>query len=53
MIEIGQEYENLYGHMFDVVIVNDKLQDAVSMLQEAVNNMMHKPQWVPANWVSS
>ncbi|EDV26430.1 uncharacterized protein TRIADDRAFT_54413 [Trichoplax adhaerens] len=53
MLEIGQEYETLYGHMFDVVIVNDKLQDAVSMLQEAVNNMINRPQWVPASWVSS
>ncbi|KAJ8273883.1 hypothetical protein GJAV_G00106560 [Gymnothorax javanicus] len=40
-----------YGHYFDLVIVNDNLDQAFEKLQTAVDRLCSEPQWVPVNWV--
>lgn len=40
-----------YSHYFDLTIVNDNLDKAFDMLQEAVERLFIEPQWVPVSWV--
>uniref|UniRef100_A0AAX7SI18 Membrane protein, palmitoylated 6a (MAGUK p55 subfamily member 6) n=1 Tax=Astatotilapia calliptera TaxID=8154 RepID=A0AAX7SI18_ASTCA len=40
-----------YSHYFDLTIVNDNLDKAFDKLQEAVEQLIIEPQWVPVSWV--
>lgn len=40
-----------YSHYFDLTIVNDNLDKAFDKLQEAVEQLIIEPQWVPISWV--
>lgn len=40
-----------YSHYFDLTIVNDNLDKAFDQLQEAVEQLLTEPQWVPVSWV--
>uniref|UniRef100_A0A6D2VZ46 Protein associated with LIN7 2, MAGUK p55 family member a n=1 Tax=Takifugu rubripes TaxID=31033 RepID=A0A6D2VZ46_TAKRU len=40
-----------YSHYFDLTIVNDNLDKAFDKLQEAVEQLLTEPQWVPVSWV--
>uniref|UniRef100_A0A3Q1HKK9 Membrane protein, palmitoylated 6a (MAGUK p55 subfamily member 6) n=1 Tax=Anabas testudineus TaxID=64144 RepID=A0A3Q1HKK9_ANATE len=40
-----------YSHYFDLTIVNDNLDKAFDKLQEAVEQLVMEPQWVPVSWV--
>lgn len=40
-----------YSHYFDLTIVNDNLDKAFDVLQEAVERLVIEPQWVPVSWV--
>ncbi|XP_023695868.2 MAGUK p55 subfamily member 4-like [Paramormyrops kingsleyae] len=52
MVEMGRKMEAQYGHLFDCVLVNDRLLDACVELLSAVQRAQDEPQWVPALWVS-
>ena len=51
MIKAGEKIERLYGHWFDLVIVNEELNTAFEQLVKAVRRMDQDAQWVPASWV--
>ncbi|XP_048857728.1 MAGUK p55 subfamily member 4-like [Brienomyrus brachyistius] len=53
MVDMGRKMEVQYGHLFDYVLVNDRLLDACMELLSAVRRAQDEPQWVPALWVSS
>ncbi|KAF3691845.1 MAGUK p55 subfamily member 6 Dlgh4 protein P55T protein associated with Lin-7 2 [Channa argus] len=40
-----------YSHYFDLTIVNDNLDKAFDKLQEAVEQLLTEPQWIPVSWV--
>lgn len=50
--DMGRRMEAQYGHLFDYVLVNDRLPDACMELLSAVQRAQDEPQWVPALWVS-
>ena len=51
MIKAGDKIERLYGHWFDMVIVNEDLNVAFEQLVKAVRRLDQDAQWVPASWV--
>lgn len=53
IIYFSQKMENLYSHMFDLIIVNDNLPRAFHELCLAIRKLSLDPQWVPASWVAT
>ena len=43
--------EFLYGHWFDLELVNDDLAGCFESLVRAVRRLDQDAQWVPASWV--
>ncbi|XP_061188149.1 MAGUK p55 subfamily member 7-like [Saccostrea echinata] len=43
--------EEIYGHLFDFVIVNDDISRAAQELIKVAENVKRDLQWVPAAWV--
>ena len=50
-IERGREMEELYGHLFDQVIINYDIDRAFQQLKGEINRLEVEPQWVPYQWV--
>ena len=40
-----------YGHFFDVVLVNNDVDESVKGVEEAMERATSTPQWVPVSWV--
>lgn len=51
IVYLGHKIEFLYGHLFDMTIVNEDLTQAFFQLMTAVKCLEYEPQWVPASWV--
>ena len=51
MIRADEKISFLYGHWFDLSIVNDDLNSAFEELVRAVRRLDQDAQWVPASWV--
>ncbi|XP_059176426.1 protein PALS1-like isoform X2 [Physella acuta] len=51
IIDKAREMEDLYGHLFDFVLVNVDLDRAYAELLEEINRIEIEPQWVPASWI--
>ncbi|XP_043237323.1 peripheral plasma membrane protein CASK-like isoform X6 [Amphibalanus amphitrite] len=43
--------KNAYGHFFDLTIVNNDIEETIQILEDDINNLGNKPQWVPVSWV--
>lgn len=42
--------EAKYKQLFDCVLVNDDLQDAIIQLCGVIQQAQEEPQWVPESW---
>ena len=51
MLSSAQRIEFLYGHWFDLEIVNDDLLGAFESLVRSIRRLDQDAQWVPASWV--
>ncbi|KAA8587189.1 hypothetical protein FQN60_001025 [Etheostoma spectabile] len=40
-----------YRHFFDVVLVNNDVDESVKVVEEAMERAISTPQWVPVSWV--
>ncbi|XP_067139715.1 peripheral plasma membrane protein CASK-like isoform X3 [Centruroides vittatus] len=40
-----------YGHFFDLIIVNNDIEETILTLEKALDNINNTQQWVPVNWV--
>uniref|UniRef100_A0AAX7U4T5 55 kDa erythrocyte membrane protein n=1 Tax=Astatotilapia calliptera TaxID=8154 RepID=A0AAX7U4T5_ASTCA len=40
-----------YGHFFDVVLINNDVDESVKGVEEAMERATSTPQWVPVSWV--
>ena len=38
--------KNAYGHFFDLTIVNNDIEETIQILEDDINNLGNKPQWV-------
>lgn len=51
IIEKARGMEEVYGHYFDMVIVNGDEDRTYSQLVAEVNRLEREPQWVPGAWL--
>lgn len=51
IIEKAREMEDRYGHLFDMIIINNDTNRALNQLLTEINSLEREPQWVPASWV--
>lgn len=42
---------NTYRQYFDVVLVNNDVNESVKIVEEALERATTTPQWVPVSWV--
>ena len=40
-----------YGHLFDLTIVNNDIEDTIRLLEDDLERLRRTPQWVPVSWV--
>lgn len=40
-----------YGHLFDLTIVNNDIDDTIRLLEDALERLHKMSQWVPVSWV--
>ncbi|XP_030563616.1 peripheral plasma membrane protein CASK isoform X3 [Drosophila novamexicana] len=41
----------LYGHFFDLTIVNNDISETIATLESAIERVHTTPQWVPVSWL--
>ncbi|XP_030246806.1 peripheral plasma membrane protein CASK isoform X7 [Drosophila navojoa] len=41
----------LYGHFFDLTIVNNDISETIATLESAIDRVHTTPQWVPVSWL--
>ncbi|XP_014228491.1 uncharacterized protein LOC106653529 [Trichogramma pretiosum] len=51
IIEKAREMEDKYGHLFDMIIINNDTDRAYNQLLSEINSLEREPQWVPASWI--
>ncbi|XP_048524078.1 peripheral plasma membrane protein CASK-like isoform X3 [Dendroctonus ponderosae] len=40
-----------YGHYFDLIIVNNDIEETIVALEAAIEQVQTTPQWIPVSWV--
>ncbi|XP_046370453.2 protein PALS1-like isoform X2 [Haliotis rufescens] len=53
IIEKAREMEDIYGHYFDYILVNQDLNRAYDELLQEINRLEIEPQWIPKPWVDT
>lgn len=51
IIATARDMEARWGHLFDMIILNNDTERAYDQLLAEINSLEREPQWVPANWV--
>lgn len=50
IIATARDMEARWGHLFDVIIINNDTERAYHKLLTEINSLEREPQWVPAKW---
>lgn len=53
IIATARDMEARWGHLFDMIIINNDTERAYHQLLAEINSLEREPQWVPASWVHS
>lgn len=51
IIATARDMEARWGHLFDVIIINNDTERAYHKLLTEINSLEREPQWVPAKWL--
>ncbi|XP_022112760.2 protein PALS1 isoform X3 [Pieris rapae] len=51
IIATARDMELRWGHLFDMIIINNDTQRAYQQLVNEINSLEREPQWVPAHWL--
>ncbi|XP_052742026.1 protein PALS1 isoform X1 [Bicyclus anynana] len=51
IIATARDMELRWGHLFDMIIINNDTQRAYHQLLNEINSLEREPQWVPAHWL--
>uniref|UniRef100_A0A336LPF0 CSON015308 protein n=1 Tax=Culicoides sonorensis TaxID=179676 RepID=A0A336LPF0_CULSO len=51
VIATARDMEARWGHLFDMIIINNDTERAYHQLLAEINSLEREPQWVPANWL--
>ncbi|XP_032236091.2 peripheral plasma membrane protein CASK isoform X2 [Nematostella vectensis] len=47
----SDQLRQTYGHLFDLTIVNNDIDETIAQLEEALERLGTTPQWVPISWI--
>lgn len=47
----SEALQKTYGHLFDLTIVNNDIDDTIRLLESSFDGLHTTPQWVPVSWV--
>lgn len=50
-VEESDKIQRVYGHYFDLTVVNDDLEEAYGKLKSSLEKLKGVQQWVPVGWV--
>ncbi|XP_046801906.1 luciferin 4-monooxygenase-like [Lucilia cuprina] len=50
IIATARDMEARWGHLFDMIIINNDTERAYHQLLAEINSLEREPQWVPASW---
>lgn len=53
IIATARDMEARWGHLFDMIIINNDTERAYHQLLAEINSLEREPQWCPASWVHS
>ncbi|CAM4760126.1 unnamed protein product [Rotaria magnacalcarata] len=51
LLKESELLQQAYGHYFDLVIINNDIEETIRELQHAIERVSLEPQWVPVSWV--
>jgi len=51
LIKESGSLEKAYRHWFDLMIVNNDIEQTIETLLHAVSRANSSPQWIPVSWV--
>ncbi|XP_055380328.1 uncharacterized protein LOC129611287 [Condylostylus longicornis] len=51
IIATARDMEARWGHLFDMIIINNDTEKAYHQLLAEINSLEREPQWVPAIWL--
>lgn len=53
IIATARDMEARWGHLFDMIIINNETERAYHQLLTEINSLEREPQWVPSQWIHS
>ncbi|XP_018332051.1 peripheral plasma membrane protein CASK isoform X2 [Agrilus planipennis] len=51
LVKESEMLRQLYGHYFDLTIVNNDIEETITALENAIERVHTTPQWIPVSWV--
>ena len=51
IIATARDMEARWGHLFDMIIINNETERAYHQLLTEINSLEREPQWVPSQWI--
>ncbi|CAF1348408.1 unnamed protein product [Rotaria sordida] len=51
LVKESELLQQAYGHYFDLIIVNNDIEETIRELQHSIERVSLQPQWVPVSWV--
>jgi len=51
LVKESELLQQAYGHYFDLVIINNDIEETIRALQHSIERVSVQPQWVPVSWV--
>jgi calcium/calmodulin-dependent serine protein kinase len=51
LVKESELLQQAYGHYFDLIIVNNDIEETIRTLQHSIERVSVQPQWVPVSWV--
>ncbi|CAK5070764.1 unnamed protein product [Meloidogyne enterolobii] len=51
LVKESEMLSQSFGHLFDLILVNNDIDETIRQLERVVEKLSATPQWVPISWV--
>lgn len=51
LIKESAQLKSSYGHYFDLVVVNNDIEETIRILEQTMENLPSSTQWIPVSWI--
>lgn len=51
LVKESEILRQAYGHFFDLTIVNNDIEETITILEGSIDKISVSAQWVPVSWV--